>query len=165
MLTFSHFFPSLTLLPLVYFSLGSNVGNRAEYLQIALKCIGEEVGEIVKYSEVIETAPWGIQDLQNSYLNQAIAVQTTLSPLELLRTTQTIENNLGRQDKGKRAPRTIDIDILYYDDLVLDLPELTIPHPYAHCRTFVLDTMLQIAPDLIHPLEKKTQHNLRLLCD
>jgi len=148
---------------IVYISLGSNVGDRLHYLIQATQHINETIGKVVKTSPITETAPWGVQNEQTNYLNQILAIETSLQPLAILVLTQNIEKMLGRTSKGDYAPRTIDLDILYYDDLILQLPNLTIPHPLAHLRKFILDNMLQIAPDLWHPKELKKQKDFKLI--
>lgn len=150
-------------MPLTYISLGSNIGNRTYYLAQATQLLQQRVGKMTKASPILETEPWGVSTQQDNYLNQIITFETTLQPLELLQITQEIEKELGRTSKGDNTPRTIDLDILYYDDCIIELPNLTIPHPLAHLRTFILDNMLQIAPDLWHPKEKKTQKEFSVL--
>lgn len=147
----------------VYLSLGSNIGDRNSYLKKATDQIQSQIGTLIKKSPVIETEPWGVAEKQDHYLNQILAVETSLLPLPLLLLTQEIELFLGRVGKGKNTARTIDIDILYYDDWIVTLPTLIIPHPLAHVRKFILDNMLQIAPMLLHPKEKKTQQELAKL--
>ena len=144
----------------VYISLGSNVGDRQGYLSTATQQIAQRIGKIQQTSSILETAPWGVKTAQENYLNQIIVVETALQPLAVLVLTQAIEKELGRVAKGNYAPRTIDLDILYYDDLVLTLPNLQIPHPLAHLRKFILDNMLEVAPDWKHPKEQKTQKEL-----
>ncbi|TAE19842.1 MAG: 2-amino-4-hydroxy-6-hydroxymethyldihydropteridine diphosphokinase [Bacteroidetes bacterium] len=128
----------------VYLSLGSNIGDRASYLAQAITEINDHVGKILRCSSVIETEPWGVSEPQDAYLNQSIAIETSLEPLPLLYATQAIEKKMGRTSKGERKPRTIDIDILYYDNEIINLPELIIPHPFAHLRDFVLITVGEI---------------------
>ena len=113
---------------LTYLSLGSNLGNRKNSLKKARSFL-KEFGEIKKESSIIETKAWGKID-QPDFLNQVILIETELSPQELLQNCQNIENKLGRERKEKWGERTIDIDILFYDDLVLDEKNLQIPHPY-----------------------------------
>jgi 2-amino-4-hydroxy-6-hydroxymethyldihydropteridine diphosphokinase len=148
---------------ITYISLGSNVGDRLHYLTEAKRLLQERVGKVIKESAILETTPWGVKDLQGDYLNQIVVLETRLQPLALLILTQNIEKELGRVLKGKNQPRTIDLDILYYDDCIITLPDLIIPHPLAHLRTFILENMLQIAPDLWHPKEKKMQKEFVIL--
>lgn len=134
----------------LYLSLGTNLGDRQKNLFLALELIGREVGTVLSASDIIETEPWGF-DSSNRFLNMAVKVETHLQPLEVLHTTQEIERKLGRTHKttaGEYHDRPIDIDILLYDDLVMNTPELTIPHPLMHERQFVMKPLLQIAPEL-----------------
>ncbi len=153
----TNFAPSMAT---VYLALGSNVGDRAHYLQTATAQIQARVGKVLHQSPILETEPWGVAMPHAHYLNQILAVETELLPTLLLDITQYIEQDLGRAGKGENLPRTIDIDILYYDDLVVVLPNLQIPHPHAHERKFILDNMVVIAPQLQHPIIQKTQQEL-----
>ena len=134
----------------LYLSLGTNLGDRQKNLTSAMALIGREIGTVVSVSDVIETDPWGF-DSANRFLNMATKVQTDLQPLEVLHATQKIEKELGRSHKTvdrEYHDRLIDIDILMYDNLVMNTPELTIPHPLMHERDFVMKPLLQIAPEL-----------------
>lgn len=148
----------------VYLLLGSNMGNRSELLSNALKEIESHAGKILKTSSVYETAPWGVTN-QNDYLNQAVLIETSLAPLSLFSELKEIEREAGRTDQKKYAPRTLDIDILFYDDLVLNSEELTIPHPKIQLRKFVLVPLKEIAQELIHPVFKKSVSLLLIECD
>lgn len=142
---------------LVYLSLGTNLGNKEENLRTAMTLIEEQVGTITSQSALYASAPWGF-DSENTFLNNAIAVETSLTPEELLSTTQRIEHTLGRTHKsvdGQYNDRLIDIDILLYDDVVMHTPSLTLPHPLMHRRLFVLEPLSEIAPTMIHPLLQK----------
>lgn len=135
----------------LYLSLGTNLGDRQANLAAAVSLIGERVGTVQAKSSVIETEPWGF-DSSNRFLNMVIRVETNLKPLEVLHTTQEIEKKLGRSRKtvdGVYHDRIIDIDILLYDNLVMDTPELKIPHPFMYQRSFVTEPLAEIAPDLI----------------
>ncbi len=135
----------------LYLSLGTNLGDRQKNLSFALEFIGREVGTVVSASDIIETEPWGFES-SNRFLNMAVKVETTLQPLEVLQTTQEIERKLGRTQKSVNREyhdRLIDIDILLYDDLVMNTPELTIPHPLMYQREFVIKPLTQIAPELV----------------
>ena len=134
----------------LYLSLGTNLGDRQSNLDTALTLIGQRVGTVQDKSSVIETEPWGFES-PNRFMNMAIKVDTTLQPLEVLHTTQEIERKMGRKHKtlnGEYKDRLIDIDILLYDNLVMSNPELTIPHPRMYERVFVMEPLLQIAPEL-----------------
>ena len=142
---------------LVYLSLGTNLGNKEENLRTAMTLIEEQVGTITSQSALYASAPWGFNS-ENTFLNNAIAVETSLTPEELLSTTQRIEHTLGRTHKsvdGQYSDRPIDIDILLYDDVVMHTPSLTLPHPLMHRRLFVLEPLSEIAPTMIHPLLQK----------
>jgi 2-amino-4-hydroxy-6-hydroxymethyldihydropteridine diphosphokinase len=112
-------------------------------------------GPVSMTSSLYETAAWGNTD-QPSFLNQVVAIETKLTPAVLLSTLQAIERSLGRTSKGKGEPRTIDIDILLYGDEVINTPDLTIPHASMPDRRFALTPLAEIAPDVVHPVNKKT---------
>lgn len=142
----------------VYFSLGTNLGDRAANLDRAIAAMKDKIGALVRCSSYIDTEPWGFSS-DNGFLNAAAVFETNLAPLPLLRCTQHIERQLGRSAKshgGLYSDRVIDIDILFYDNLVLTTPELTIPHPLIAQRDFVLRPLAEIAPRKKHPLLGKT---------
>jgi len=134
---------------IAYLSLGSNLGDRGENLAVALKRLEEKV-KIVKVSSIYETEPVGYED-QPWFLNLVCAVETGLSPQALLKLAKAIERKLGRRGTVRFGPRIIDIDILLYDGLTLDSPDLVIPHPRLAERAFVLVPLKEIAPNLVHP--------------
>ena len=124
----------------VYLSLGSNLGDRKDNLAQAIRLIGERVGEVLRKSSFLETQPWGFES-DNLFVNACVLCETTLTPRQVLRATQKIERELGRTHKsvnGHYADRLIDIDILLYDDLRVDEPDLQIPHPLMLERDFVM---------------------------
>lgn len=135
----------------VYLGLGSNLGNREEIILKAISLIGERVGLVIRQSSLIETEPWGFES-DNKFLNGVILCETTLTPRQVLRATQKIERELGklRKHSTRRTPlsiyhdRPIDIDILLYDDLTIDEPDLKIPHPLMHERDFVMIPLKEI---------------------
>ena len=134
----------------LYLSLGTNLGDRQQNLKSALELIGREVGTVVSASDIMETEPWGF-DSPNPFLNMVVKVETHLQPMDVLHATQQIERKLGRTKKSVNKEyhdRQIDIDILLYDDLVMNTPELTIPHPLMYQREFVMKPLAQIAPEL-----------------
>lgn len=142
----------------VYFSLGSNLGNRMLHLTTGLASLGK-LGEQVAISSVVETPAWGYDD-PNSYLNIAAHFRMDLTPEELYLNIKKIETNAGRNSrnaisKGYEA-RTLDIDILFYADLTIDTPDLQIPHPRMQLRNFVLNPLSEIAFSKIHPILKMT---------
>ena len=142
----------------LYLSIGTNLGNRQSNLETALTLIGREVGTVKAVSGVMETEPWGFESA-NPFLNMAVQVITDQEPTQALLTTQGIEKQMGRTAKtGGEGykDRIIDIDLLIYDDLVVDTPTLTIPHKLMHKRRFVLEPLAEIAPDLIHPVLGKS---------
>ena len=143
---------------LVYLSLGSNVGDRENHLREAIQRL-ETKGRIVTVSSFYETEPVEFTD-QAWFLNCAIALETNASPEGLLKSILPIEKEMGRQRVRRKGPRTIDIDILLFDDAILDSPELTIPHPAMHQRRFVLQPLAEIASRVRHPLFKKTVREL-----
>ena len=134
----------------LYLSLGTNLGDRPKNLSSALKLIGKKVGTVVTTSDVMETDPWGFES-SNRFLNMVAKVETDMQPIDVLHATQEIERKLGRTKKSVNREyhdRLIDIDILLYDNLVMNIPELTIPHPLMYEREFVMKPLLQIAPEL-----------------
>lgn len=148
---------------IVYLSLGSNLGDRVGYLQQATSLLGAaEQIKIVTTSSFYESEPWQMNS-ENWFVNAIVQISTTLSPEALLKECQRIENQLGRKrlaDTKGYADRTIDIDILFYDNLVLNTENLTIPHKYFHKRAFLLVPMLEIAQDFVHPVFNKTVSQL-----
>lgn len=155
-------FLKIELLPenVAVLSLGSNIEPRASYLNKAILLIEKRVGMIVGKSEFLETTPWGNLDL-NPFINAAILVESNLSPEKLLSEILSIEIELGRvRQKEKWQARTIDIDIIYFENQVLKTDELVIPHPFTHEREFVLEPITQIIPNYIHPVLKCSQKEL-----
>ncbi|OLN28152.1 2-amino-4-hydroxy-6-hydroxymethyldihydropteridine diphosphokinase [Desulfosporosinus metallidurans] len=133
-----------------FLGLGSNLGDRAYYLGAAISALASSTIMIRTTSRIYETEPWGILD-QPLYWNQVIEVETTLEPLDLLHVCQEIELRLGRERKEHWGARTIDIDLLIYDNRVSKSEELTLPHPYLENRAFVLVPLREIAPKLVLP--------------
>lgn len=146
----------------VYLGLGTNLGNKEANLRTAIYKLQERIGKQVSLSSFYETAPWGFES-DHSFLNAAIGLETSLPPIEILHITQEIEKELGRTKKsvnGSYSDRLIDIDILLYDNLVLQTPELTIPHPLMMERDFVMKPLIEIAGNVIHPTRQKTLSEL-----
>ena len=130
----------------VYFSLGSNLGDKKQNLSTAIKLMEEQIGVLVRQSAFLATEPWGFQS-DNSFVNAAICMDTELDPFEVLERTQKIEREMGRTIKstnGEYHDRIIDIDILLYDDLHINTPQLTIPHPLMEQRDFVMIPLREI---------------------
>lgn len=135
---------------IVYLALGSNIGNRLANLKNAISNLTPQLN-VKKKSPVYETPPWGFQE-QAAFLNQVIKAETYLEPEELLGHLKRLETALGREPSFQNGPRLIDMDILFFDDMIIDSPPLVIPHPRLHQRAFVLVPLNDIAPDLIHSL-------------
>ena len=144
---------------IVYLGLGSNLGNRRASLAAAAAGL-PPAAKVLRASRVYETAPWGYLD-QPAFLNQVLEAETGLAPLDLLAALKRLEASLGRQATFRYGPRLIDLDILLYDRLVLDLPGLAIPHPHMAERAFTLAPLAELAPDLLHPVLGVSMAQLR----
>jgi 2-amino-4-hydroxy-6-hydroxymethyldihydropteridine diphosphokinase len=140
---------------IVHIGIGSNLGDREEHCLEAVRLFSEKRIHVRRRSSMYETEPWGVKN-QPSFINMAIEAETGLTPARLLEVLKIIEDEVGRVETFRWGPRVIDLDILFYDDLVMNTPELTIPHPRAHEREFVLRPLTEIAPDKIHPVLRKT---------
>lgn len=135
--------------------IGGNLGNRLQHLAKARSLIHQRCGNIIKTSSLYETAAWG-ELQQAAFLNQVLMIHTLLSARGLLTCLLTAEQKMGRVRKQKSGPRTIDIDLLFFNDAKIEAPGLEVPHPRLHQRRFVLEPMNEIAPDLVHPVLNKT---------
>ena len=144
--------------------LGSNLGNKEFNIERAKELISESAGKIIKVSSVYETHAWGKQD-QPVFYNLAIVIETYLSPNQLLKEILEIEKKMGRIRKEKWGPRIIDIDILFFDESIINLPELKIPHPHLHQRKFALIPLAEIEPGWLHPQLEKDIDTLIAGCD
>jgi len=142
-----------------YLLLGANLGDRFSQLAKAVQEIERDIGSIFKSSSVFETAAWGREE-EPAYLNQVVYVETNLAPFDLLKVINRIEEKLGRTRELKWESRLIDIDILFYNNAVINEPKLIIPHPYIHLRKFTLVPLAEIAPELMHPILQKSVQEL-----
>jgi 2-amino-4-hydroxy-6-hydroxymethyldihydropteridine diphosphokinase len=142
--------------------IGGNIGNRLANLENARKSIDIKCGPIQKQSSIFETEAWGMKD-QPAFYNQALCIETTLNPQDLMAMLLAIELSMGRERLIPLGPRTIDLDIIYFNQTIIDTPGLIIPHPRLALRNFVLAPLVEIAPDFEHPILKKT--NIQLYKD
>lgn len=141
----------------VYLGLGTNLGKKKENLLQAIRLIEERIGRVTSLSSFYETAPWGFES-EHNFLNAAVCIDTSFSPIEVLHLTQAIEKEMGRTKKsvhGIYSDRPIDIDLLLYGDTVMNSPELTLPHPFMTERDFVMKPLAEIAGGVIHPVLKR----------
>lgn len=145
----------------IYLLTGSNVGDAALNLEIAFTHI-QQTGRISRQSSVYLTEPWGNKN-QNAFLNQVLELLTEFSPLELMQELLRIEQEMGRKRTQKWEPRIIDIDILFFDDLIIE-GELIIPHPLLHERRFTLEPLFELTPDFVHPFLKLSVRDLLEQC-
>ncbi|MEO8412877.1 MAG: 2-amino-4-hydroxy-6-hydroxymethyldihydropteridine diphosphokinase [Ginsengibacter sp.] len=154
----------------VFIALGGNVGDVAETFEIAINEMEKAFGPVIEKSSLYKTEPWGNKN-QASFLNMVICVETSLNAEEVLKLTLGIEKKMGRErdEDNQFAPRTIDIDILFYGEKIIDNGKIIIPHPRLHLRNFVLTPLMEIAPGLVHPsfnkkikdlFENNTDHSL-----
>lgn len=143
----------------IYLSIGGNIGDREKYLGKAVALLEKYCGPIIRRSAIYETAAWGKTD-QQDFLNQVLLLQSSLQPQALMKEILAIEKQMGRERTEKNGPRIIDIDILFYNDLIIDQPGLIVPHPRISDRRFVLLPLTEIAETLPHPVIKKTIRQL-----
>ena len=142
----------------IYLALGTNLGDRMDNLRLAVAALSPTL-RVTGLSQVYETPPWGYAD-QPAFLNMTLAAETDLEPLALIAFLKKLESDLGREKTFRNGPRLIDIDILFYYDLIFEQADLTIPHPRLHERAFVLVPLNDIAPNLMHPVLKRTVRDL-----
>src|SRR5215211_1985697 len=148
---------------IVFLALGTNLGDRLTNLKQAIVSLTPQL-DVKAKSPVYETPPWGYED-QPKFLNQVIKANTYLDPEPLLKHLKRLELALGRQESFPNGPRLIDIDILFYDNIVLNKSSLVIPHPRLHERGFVLLPLMDLDPDLVHPVYQKSVRELAALCN
>lgn len=147
--------------------LGSNLGERELLLREAIAMIEESCGDVVACSKIYETEPWGFV-AENNFLNQVVMIKTELNPHDLLKELLSIESVLGRQrDENKKgyASRPMDLDVLYYGDMIINDDDLIVPHPRLHLRRFTLLPLCDISPDFKHPIFNKTNELLLEECE
>lgn len=147
----------------IYLLLGTNLGNRTRNLQIAKEKLITHQLTIKKESKIYETEAWGFED-QPIFLNQALIIESKKSPQRILQIAKIIEAEMGRVTSQKWAQRLIDIDVLYYGDLILEEAGLILPHPEIQNRKFTLEPLVEIAPESVHPVLQKTHLKLLNLC-
>ena len=148
----------------IYLQLGSNMGDRGNYLNYAREQIRSKIGEIVIESSKYESSPWGVTN-QRNFLNQAICIESSFTAKKILRLSQNIEKKIGRKKNGKWKKRVIDIDILFYNSEIITTNMLKIPHPLLHERLFVLVPLSEIASNFIHPIYNKNIKTLFMECE
>jgi len=147
---------------IVYLALGSNLRDRLANLKEAIASLTPQM-DVKAKSPVYETPPWGYTD-QPKFLNQVIRAKTYVAPEPLLKHLKRLEVALGRQPNFRNGPRLIDIDLLFYDHVILNTPTLTLPHPRLHERGFVLLPLMDIAPEFVHPVLKKNVREMTSSC-
>lgn len=148
---------------MLYLSTGSNLGHRKNHLAEAEAQIAKKIGRITRKSRIYETSAWGITD-QPSYLNQVLEVETSFTAFDILGKIHQIEQQAGRHRLQKWAARTLDIDILFLNNQIIDTPNLNLPHPHLQDRNFVLVPLCELIPDFQHPILQKKIHELRTNC-
>ena len=139
------------------------MGNRENNLQLAISLLTGLVGNLIKQSSIYETAAWGLEN-QPNFLNQIIILSTSQSPKLLMKTILKIEKKMGRERLVKMGPRIIDIDILFYENRIINKPSLTIPHPRIQFRRFVLVPLNELQPNYLHPILNKSVKDLLIAC-
>ncbi len=146
-----------------YLLIGGNIGNRIAILETAINLIEKKLGNITNRSSIYETGAWGNTN-QPDFLNQVLLLETKLNAVKCMQQIFLIENKMGRVRDKKNDPRIIDIDILFFNDEIINDPGLSIPHPQIQNRKFVLVPMNELSPNLFHPVVKKTINNLLSTC-
>ncbi|PCI95034.1 MAG: 2-amino-4-hydroxy-6-hydroxymethyldihydropteridine diphosphokinase [Flavobacteriales bacterium] len=149
---------------MVVLSLGGNMGDVKSIFIKSIKLLTNSLGKLDVVSPIYKTKAWGVEN-QADFLNQVVLFSTNLNPQEVLQICLDVESELGRVRKEKWEERVIDIDILFYEDEIIDDSNLTIPHPYVHKRNFVLFPLADIIPSFRHPLLDKTIEELKNICN
>ncbi|MCX7942258.1 MAG: 2-amino-4-hydroxy-6-hydroxymethyldihydropteridine diphosphokinase [Dictyoglomaceae bacterium] len=144
-----------------FIGIGTNLGDKIKNIDEALNRLKDKGLNIIKISSIIETEPYGYKN-QDNFLNAVCLIETDLSPFELLDLLLEVEKEMGRVRTIKWGPRIIDLDIIFYDDLIINHEKLIIPHPDAHNRIFVMEPLLEIEPNFLHPILKKTVREIYL---
>lgn len=147
----------------IYLLLGSNLGKKRETLEKASELLEQQIGPVVSKSSIYCTEAWGMDNVP-LFLNQVLMVNSGLKPITVLRTILKIEMSLGRKRAIGYRNRSLDVDILYFGDQMVKHPDLTIPHPRIAERRFVLEPLVEIAPNFVHPVLSKTNSQLLALC-
>lgn len=147
----------------VLLGMGSNLGDKREYLRTGLAMLAQKAGTIESVSAIYESEPWGVKG-QESYYNLAVMLKTERLPLELLDVVQKIEDECGRKRQERWGSRTLDIDLLLYENYIFTMPDLVVPHPRLTERNFVLWPLAEIAPDLVHPQKRLKVVELKESC-
>ncbi|MCB0640504.1 MAG: 2-amino-4-hydroxy-6-hydroxymethyldihydropteridine diphosphokinase [Phaeodactylibacter sp.] len=143
----------------IYIGLGSNLQDRIGQLARAVKAIETQIGPVLERSSIYESEAWGLE-AQDNFMNAAIEVRSALDPRAILDRLLAIELQMGRRRKEKWGPRLIDLDLLFYQDRIIQEADLVVPHPQLHLRNFVLIPMLEIAPDWVHPIYQRSIEEL-----
>jgi 2-amino-4-hydroxy-6-hydroxymethyldihydropteridine diphosphokinase len=148
----------------VYLLIGGNLNNRLELLAQAKESIVKDIGGCIMESSVYESEPWGFLSDQN-FLNQVLILNTKLDPIEVLNECQKIENKLGRiRESANYSSRTMDIDLLFYNNEIISNPRLTVPHEHLYKRRFTLEPLVELTPDFMHPVFEKSLAKLLIEC-
>ena len=147
----------------IYLSTGSNIGDRKAHLVTAYNKLNDQLGKVIRQSGIYETEAWGLEN-QRGFFNQVLCIETDKTPNDALKLINEIEAEMGRVREGKWAARKIDIDILFYNDLIHNKDGLVIPHPHIQERNFILVPFIEVAPDYVHPRLNQSVRELYFSC-